>query len=173
MSHRLAALCSILAACLLATPLSATIMVAEDRRTWGDAPLYSPSGEYRLTFEGYIPNSGPCVATPGYVWLKWSRTADDGGVHPDYGIAWRTYNDGSIWTQYDIGLGYHMNQQGCRGQRLVMQGDGNLVLYSDSSETTPVWHTSSWGNSGGYLSLQDDGNLVVYSPNDTPLWSVW
>lgn len=167
---RVAAVCLMFALCVLATPLSATLMVAEDRLIWGDPPLYSSNGEYMLSFEGGI-TSGPCLST-GTLWMKWSRF-DGSGVHPDYQIPWTSRLDGSVWAQYHIGLGNHMNQQGCRGVRLVMQGDGNLVFYSDTAETIPIWHTSSWNSPGGYLNLQDDGNLVVYSANDTPLWSVW
>ncbi|OFA06927.1 hypothetical protein [Duganella sp. HH101] len=47
---------------------------------------------------------------------------------------------------------------------LVMQGDGNLVLYR-TSDNAPLWHTSSWGHPGAVTVMQGDGNLVVYGPN--------
>src|SRR5215469_2289043 len=82
---------------------------------------------------------------------------------------------------------------------LVMQADGNLVLYTSdghplwASNTwdTPAnhaimqndgnfvvydangrayWDTGTWGNPGAYLVLQQTGNLVVYSSNNTVLW---
>jgi hypothetical protein len=60
--------------------------------------------------------------------------------------------------------------------RLVMQLDGNLVMYS-SDCGTPVWASNTCGRGRGpYLCiLQEDGNLVVYqkgtcSPSDA-LWS--
>jgi len=56
------------------------------------------------------------------------------------------------------------------GDHLIMQLDGNLVLYSGS---TPLWHSGTAGNPGAYLNVQDDGNLVVYSSGDVPLWSRW
>lgn len=43
--------------------------------------------------------------------------------------------------------------------RLVMQGDGNLVVYDSASD--PLWHTSTHGNEGAYLALKDDGDLQV------------
>lgn len=82
---------------------------------------------------------------------------------------------------------------------LVMQGDGNLVIYKSngkaiwatatygtlaarlvmqtdgnlvlySSDFTMVfWHSQTYGNNGAELYLQDDGNLVIYK-NGTPLW---
>ena len=84
---------------------------------------------------------------------------------------------------------------------LIMQGDGNLVLYrNDNSRALwasntygkPVnhalmqgdgnfvcydagnhayWASGTDGHPGSYVVLQDDGNLVVYSSNNTPLWA--
>ncbi len=44
-------------------------------------------------------------------------------------------------------------------KKLVMQNDGNLVLYGPNG---PVWASNTSGNRGAYLVLQDDGNLVIY-----------
>jgi nucleoid-associated protein YgaU len=44
---------------------------------------------------------------------------------------------------------------------LIMQGDGNLVLYTESN--TPVWATRTEGKGAVRASLQDDGNLVLYT----------
>ncbi|MDQ3900078.1 MAG: LysM peptidoglycan-binding domain-containing protein [Actinomycetota bacterium] len=44
---------------------------------------------------------------------------------------------------------------------LIMQGDGNLVLYTESN--TPVWSTRTQGSGAVRASLQDDGNLVLYT----------
>lgn len=85
--------------------------------------------------------------------------------------------------------------------RLVLQGDGNLVLYrtddgralwASNTHGTPVsaavmqddgnfvayaadghpyWATGTDGHPGSVLVLQDDGNLVVYGPDGAPLWA--
>ncbi|MFE6403500.1 NBR1-Ig-like domain-containing protein [Streptomyces alboflavus] len=85
--------------------------------------------------------------------------------------------------------------------RLVMQGDGNLVLHrtddgvplwaSDtwqqpvtravmqhdgnfvlySEENKPYWATDTDGNPGSFLVAQDDGNLVLYAGSGAPLWA--
>ena len=44
---------------------------------------------------------------------------------------------------------------------LIMQGDGNLVLYTESN--TPVWATRTQGLGAVRASLQEDGNLVLYT----------
>jgi hypothetical protein len=84
---------------------------------------------------------------------------------------------------------------------LIMQGDGNLVLYRTqfgqalwASNTwgkpvnravmqtdgnfvayeaggTPRWSSGTWGHAGAWVILQDDGNLVVYDSANKPLWA--
>ena len=51
---------------------------------------------------------------------------------------------------------------------LVMQTDGNLVLY-DSVIGNSLWHTNTYGHPGATATMQTDGNFVVYH-NGTPLW---
>ena len=51
--------------------------------------------------------------------------------------------------------------------RLIMQGDGNLVLYSGGSA---LWSTKTNGHSGANAVMQGDGNFVVYQSGH-PLWN--
>lgn len=51
---------------------------------------------------------------------------------------------------------------------LVMQGDGNLVLYQGSQ---PLWHTQTPGTPATTCVMQTDGNLVLYGSNGVPYWS--
>ncbi len=55
------------------------------------------------------------------------------------------------------------------GSHAVMQGDGNLVVYSSTSQ--PLWASNSSGNPGAYLILGDDGTLALISPAGGTLWS--
>jgi hypothetical protein len=52
---------------------------------------------------------------------------------------------------------------------LVMQGDGNLVLYGAGYHA--LWHTGTGGNGGARAVMQGDGNLVVYRADGQPLWA--
>lgn len=52
--------------------------------------------------------------------------------------------------------------------RLIMQSDGNLVLYSPNRA---VWASNTAGKSGTMLVMQTDGNLVLYASNGQALWS--
>ncbi len=55
------------------------------------------------------------------------------------------------------------------GTKALMQGDGNFVIYTASG--SPVWSTGTAGNSGASLTVQDDGNVVIYSSAGKGLWS--
>jgi len=52
----------------------------------------------------------------------------------------------------------------CGAFTLIMQGDGNLVLYQEG--WVPVWASAWYGaaDPGAYAVMQGDGNLVVYGP---------
>ncbi|MFI5528770.1 ricin-type beta-trefoil lectin domain protein [Kitasatospora sp. NPDC051853] len=54
--------------------------------------------------------------------------------------------------------------------RLVMQPDGNLVLYSKATGNSR-WHSGTWGNEGATVTMQSDGNLVVRAADGRALWS--
>lgn len=49
----------------------------------------------------------------------------------------------------------------------TMQSDGNLVLYSSSGK--PIWYTKTKGSSNS-ITIQEDGNLVIYSGSGKALW---
>jgi len=51
---------------------------------------------------------------------------------------------------------------------LVLQGDGNLVLYKNDS--TPLWASHTDGKPVNQAIMQTDGNFVVYGPSG-PLWA--
>jgi hypothetical protein len=51
---------------------------------------------------------------------------------------------------------------------LIMQGDGNLVLYSTTRST---WNSATQGNPGAFAVMQGDGNFVVYTANWRALWN--
>ncbi len=56
-----------------------------------------------------------------------------------------------------------------RTRTLVLQSDGNLVLYNASG--IPLWNTGTNGKSTAFAIMQTDGNLVIYDTSYRPLWS--
>ncbi|AKU95111.1 Xanthomonapepsin precursor [Labilithrix luteola] len=49
---------------------------------------------------------------------------------------------------------------GATPDKVVMQADGNLVVYK--SDGGVAWSSKTSGNTGAVVSLQDDNNLVVW-----------
>ncbi|MFF3513916.1 hypothetical protein [Streptomyces sp. NPDC002573] len=54
--------------------------------------------------------------------------------------------------------------------RLVMQPDGNFVIYR-KHDGKAIWSSRTSGHSGAYAYMQTDGNLVVYPSTGSALWS--
>jgi hypothetical protein len=84
-------------------------------------------------------------------------------------------NQAVLWTDVSFSAGSFVLSQGASVNfgsfSLIMQSDGNLVLYQDGPA---VWSTGTWGQNCGagrcVAVFQGDGNLVVYN-GSTPLWS--
>ncbi|MFV0459178.1 MAG: hypothetical protein ACK5MT_10490 [Actinomycetales bacterium] len=55
-----------------------------------------------------------------------------------------------------------------RRYTMVMQGDGNLVLYGPRGAT---WQSGTYGNTNAFAVMQTDGNMVIYSAGGQPIWS--
>jgi hypothetical protein len=54
--------------------------------------------------------------------------------------------------------------------RLVMQGDGNLVLYR-TDDGKPLWDSGTWNKPVTHAVMQGDGNFVAYSDSGDPYWA--
>jgi hypothetical protein len=63
------------------------------------------------------------------------------------------------------------NSMGWSGDRMVLQADGNLVLYTNFG--LRLFQTRTNGRSAAVLVLQNDGNLVLYTQTGHPLWSTF
>lgn len=55
-----------------------------------------------------------------------------------------------------------------RGERLVMEVDGNLVIYDNNDKK--VWETNTAGR-GEYMQVEDDANFVVHDSGESEAWS--
>jgi hypothetical protein len=104
-----------------------------------------------------IPSPFTGVLTPG------KSIASPGGqyhltLQPDGNLVESNAAGTALWSS---------GTQGRVVTEMVMQGDGNLVLYNG---TRAVWASNTAGNPGAYLSVQDDGDLVIYS-GTTPVWA--
>ncbi len=91
---------------------------------------------------------GDSIAAPGG---RFSLVNDDGT------IVVRTAPNAFNSAPYD-----EVVVDGPSGASLVMQGDGNLVLYGPDG--VAVYSTGTAGTAAARLIVQDDGNLVLYGP---------
>lgn len=54
--------------------------------------------------------------------------------------------------------------------KLVMQRDGNLVLYSLHAKRTAVWASNTVSHTGAVATMQRDGNFVIHQGHH-PIWA--
>jgi hypothetical protein len=87
---------------------------------------------------------------------------------PSGGAAWasNTSND-SLRSGEGLRPGQFLVAESGATQ-LQMQGDGNLVVYTNGRA---IWDAHTQGHAGAYLAMQSDGNLVVYPPSGAALWN--
>ncbi|MBC7973379.1 MAG: hydrolase [Myxococcales bacterium] len=75
---------------------------------------------------------------------------------------------GTMVAGESLGVGQALSS--CDGRFvLVLQSDGNLVLYKDGS--IPLFATGTNGQSAHFAPMQGDGNFVLYSTSLQPLFS--
>ncbi|MEU7550930.1 FG-GAP-like repeat-containing protein [Streptomyces sp. NPDC044571] len=100
--------------------------------------------------------------------LGWNGTASGGTVT---GFSASYQIDGVPGAKIPAGTTLASGEEFASGNsKLVMQTDGNLVLYTKDNK--PVWATNTNGHKGALARMQNDGNLVVYEANGTTaLWS--
>ena len=53
---------------------------------------------------------------------------------------------------------------------LIMQGDGNLVLYT-AGHMHAIWSSNTNGKNGKFVAMQSDGNLVIYNSGGKSIWA--
>ncbi len=68
-----------------------------------------------------------------------------------------------LWAAYD-----HRQNQGV-GNQLIMQNDGNLVLYS--ATCVSIWASRTTNNPGAYATITNTGKLLVIGVNGQALFS--
>lgn len=124
--------------------------------------------------------------------LKWSSKTsgrptsyasiqDDGNmvIYTPYTKAWSTKTSAASYQISESGSGIIPSGKlmyagdsvwsGNRTYALIMQTDGNLVLYN-AAKGIPLWASNTFGQ-GNWAAMQTDGNLVVYSSSHAPLYA--
>ena len=116
--------------------------------------------------------------TPGYILFP-----NDSHQYPS-GSSWTTASatmtfTGGVLTITETGSGTTSTTYGTSGYSsavLVLQTDGNLVIYQNAADATAantgaIWATGTSGHPGDCMFFQPDGNLVIYSDDGAVLWA--
>lgn len=90
-------------------------------------------------------------------------------LSPDMNSALVLQGDGNLVLYNDFRAVWSSHTAGSKATRLTLQNDGNLVLYTASGKA--VWHTETAGSDASTLKLQTDGNLVLYNPSNVARWN--
>lgn len=77
--------------------------------------------------------------------------------------------DGNLVLYGPSGAVWATNTVGVTGAHLAMQGDSNLVLYDGAGRAR--WNSGTTTFKGAHLVVQNDGNLVVYDRNGVAIWT--
>jgi methionine-rich copper-binding protein CopC len=119
-----------------------------------------------------VQNTGTVVIYSGTtaIWTAQPTTLLPGQsmVSPNGDFVLTLQTDGNL-VEYN-GAGTAVWASGTQGKtvtEMIMQGDGNLVLYGGS---TAVWASNTSGNPGASLGLQNNGALVI-SSGGTQVWT--
>jgi hypothetical protein len=89
-------------------------------------------------------------------------------VSSDTHSAFSLLNNGNLSLLIDYKTAWSTGPNS-NANRLYMQTDGNLVLYT--KDMKPLWASGTDGNPNSHLVIQSDGNAVIYSSAGLPLWS--
>ena len=74
--------------------------------------------------------------------------------------------DGNLVLYHGGTATWASHTNGTDARYAIMQGDGNLVVYGGPAR----WASGTWGHGGAWLAVQDDGNVVIYV-GGTPIWA--
>lgn len=101
--------------------------------------------------------------TSGVVLMAGSATPAQAAAGSSYlNKGERLYHGQRIWRSTAQG----------NNAELIMQRDGNLVLYSYGLSGRRVcWASGTNGKGGQYVEYQHDGNLVIYAAGSRPVWA--
>lgn len=79
--------------------------------------------------------------------------------------------DGNLVLYGPAGWTWQSGTRGSTPDRLQIQTDGNLVLYGPNDSV--IWQTYTAGRGAGFMQVQDDGNFVLYTNAAVPTWQTY
>ncbi|MHA7134222.1 NlpC/P60 family protein [Oerskovia turbata] len=79
--------------------------------------------------------------------------------------------DGNLVLYGPAGWTWQSGTRGSTPDRLEVQADGNLVMYGPNNSV--IWQTFTPGRGAGFMQVQDDGNFVLYTNAAVPTWQTF
>ena len=143
-----------------------TAVTRFQRDAYGNVVVKTETHVYKSSAES-DPLAGPTatVLTPGQ-----SLAQGQGIYSPDGRYYFTLQSDGNlvVYDRHDnMQALWNSQTAGSGANRLVLETDGNLVLYAG---TQVVWTINKAGQGGTRVVMQGDGNLVLYSAGNAPVW---
>jgi len=129
----------------------------------------SPSEPQTETQPQSQAQSAPSSLQPGE-----SMVGGDTITSPSGAYALSLHSDGNVVlteTANQTAL-WSTNTQGRPGSTLIMQHDGNLVLYAPPIRPYHArWHARTYNWPGAFMTVTDDGTVNVVHPDGRTLWT--
>ncbi len=117
------------------------------------------------------PQAGPAPSGCGTLTANTSLGRGHAKTSCDGRVTLAHQTDGNV-VVYDAARGgravWSTGTHGRATTSLVMQGDGNFVLYNGGHA---LWSSGTHGRPGSSLAVQGDGNVVIYAPGPRAIWS--
>lgn len=113
--------------------------------------------------------SGSVLSAGQYLCPGEEITSSSGPAGPPNTYRLILQTDGNLVEYSQFKALWASNTAGQTVQDAVMQGDGNLVIYTPSG--TPIWASGTSGHPGSHLVLQGDANAVIYTTSGSPVWA--
>lgn len=152
-------------------------------------PWFHNERAFGITYGGCHPTDNQNPTWGAFTPVDFFHRINAGVMARDWLVSGQVLNAGQMLVSED------------GRSELVMQHDGNLVLYQNHvpvwaslwlgvpmipgtlvsmqldgnfvmwNNGVALWSTSTWGSLGNRIKLQSDGNLVVFTTAWTPLWA--
>ncbi len=110
------------------------------------------------------PNSTNTTLSSGGILHK-----DDYLMSPDGQSVLTLQRNGNLALYANFNLVWETGALGAAADHVVMQSDGNLVIYDQSNHA--LWNSQTNGSPGARVVMQTDGNMVIYSASNAALWA--
>lgn len=139
-----------------------SFVVVSDSLVEAITPVSGLRGGYNLTVAtiGGTASSAVTFRDPSEVASPFTLTADESLTSPNGVYRLVMQGDGNLVLYRSGGVAVWASGTNGSNRHAVMQADGNLVVYTGA---TPLWSSNTTGFGSTRLTMQDDGNLVIYS----------